>query len=513
MNNKKYYLILSTFIVMNILTGQALAGEWTITPSVEISETYSDNVTLAAAGSERDDYVTQINPSVKINGKGKRLELDLSYTMQNIYYAESTSSNEIRNQLNAKGKATLIEDLFFVDASASMSQQNTTLLGSSSQDNISVVNDRADVQTISVSPYLKHNFANWFEGTAKYGFTSTEYDQSVSDSETNSTSLALKSGNKFTKLRWNASYSKQEQDRDAQDDIEKENIKGAVSYALNNKFDAVVQGGDEDNNLGTGVTRANGSYWSAGFNYHPSYHLNLSITAGDGEQTVGITVAPTRRTALQVSVRDADVGLTTGEQWSGLLSHRTKRSIWQLNYLEDTTTSQTEALDTENFLYQVTSGNEKLFAHENYAYLHTQEYYEERGLYPLLNEVYQREVLSASVNYKTGKSDITLSLSNQERLLEVSKGTDTILSTGLSWKWKHSNRTSSSITGSLSQIETRYGTVNEFDIWSAGWEVTRSFSEKASAILGYRRAAREVNTGAVAEYDENRVYISMQVKF
>lgn len=530
MNNKKYYLILSTLIVMNLLTGKVLAGEWTITPSVTVSETYSDNISLATSGSEQDDYVTQINPSIKINGKGKQLELDLDYTMQNIYYKNSTSSDEIRNQLSATANAILVEDLFFVDARASLRQQNTDLLGSGTQDNLSVVTDRADVQQISVSPYLQHNFANWFEGTARYSFTTTEYDQSVSDSESNDVSLALKSGEKFNKLKWSASYANKELDRDTESDIKQENIKGSVTYKLNHKFDAVVQGGDEDNDLGTGVTRANGGFWSAGFNYHPSYHLGLSMTAGDGEKTASVTVAPTRRTSLLVSVRDADVGLVIGEQWSGLMSHHTKRSTWQLRYLEDTTTSQTEALDSENFQFAGLRDGEAVYVYrgdnKNQPFIWTQEDWIAFGedfpdafpggvpLTPLANEVYQREVLTASVNYKTGKSDITLSLSNQERFLEITNGTDTILTTGLSWNWRHSNRLASTLTTSWSQVEIDYTNPDsEYDLWSAGWDVTRTFTEKASASLGIRRAARETSSGAVPEYDENRVYISMQVKF
>ncbi len=508
-------ITLFSILVFNLIPALAYAGEWEITPSVEIKETYTDNVTLAISGNEQEDYVTQINPSIKITGKGKRLELDLSYTMQNIAYAESSDSDEIRNHLSAKAKATLIEGFLFMNASAIMNQQNTSLLGSSAQDNLSIVSDRADVQTISVSPYVKHNFANWFEGTAKYKFSTTEYDQSISDSESKNVNLALKNGSKFKKLRWNASYSNQQQDRDNQSDIEKENIKGVFYYALSNKFDAIVQGGDENNNLGTGITRANGGYWSAGFNYHPSYHLSLKMTGGHNEQTVGLIVAPTKRTSLQVTVRDADVGLVIGEQWSSLFSHRTKRSSWRLSYLEDTTTSQTEKLDAENFTYTGTIGGEKYYSHEDFYWDHTREEYEEIwGYYPLLNEVYQREVLSASVNYKTGKSDITLSLSNQERFMEVTNGTDTVLTTGLNWGWKHSDRLASSITGSWSQVEVDYSSpVSEYEIWSAGWNVTRTLSQNASATLGYRRAGREVSSGPIGEYEENRLKLFLQVKF
>ena len=112
-NNKTGYLILPTLIMVNIFTAKALAGEWTFEPSVSVSETYSDNITLATSGSEQDDYVTQVNPSIKIEGKGKGLELDFDYTMQNIFYKNSTRDDDIKNQLSASGKATLVEDFFF----------------------------------------------------------------------------------------------------------------------------------------------------------------------------------------------------------------------------------------------------------------------------------------------------------------------------------------------------------------------------------------------------------------
>ena len=69
---------------------------------------------------------------------GRRFNLHANYTMNNLIYAEIEQFQQNRHQLNARATTELIEDLFFVDGRATIAQQNISLLGPQSFDNVNV---------------------------------------------------------------------------------------------------------------------------------------------------------------------------------------------------------------------------------------------------------------------------------------------------------------------------------------------------------------------------------------
>ena len=90
---------------MLLLSSHSVAAEWKITPSLDLRETYSDNIRLAPQGNEQSDFVTQINPGISLTGTGPRLKVNASYVMQNLFYAEESSRNTINHLLSANANA------------------------------------------------------------------------------------------------------------------------------------------------------------------------------------------------------------------------------------------------------------------------------------------------------------------------------------------------------------------------------------------------------------------------
>ena len=500
-----------------LLVAPVVVAEWEITPSIEIKETYSDNIRLSTSGNEQDDFITEVNPAIKIKGESRRLKMDLSYKIQNIFYNENSASDDDKHDLKANGTAELVDDFVFIDAKASVSQQNTTYLGAGSQDNLSIDSDRQTTQRYTVSPYIKHNFRDYLDGELRYTNSTTEYDNSISNSETNAVKLDMKSGNRFKKLKWKFNYNNSETDRETTSTIEYEQTNAEASYAFHNDFDAVVRAGDENNDLGTGVTKTpNGTYWSAGVNWHPSYHFNLQLTSGDKEKYSALTIRPTKRTSFTTSYRDADVGVDTGGQWMGAFSHTSKRSTWRLTYRENTTTSQSEVLDAENFsIDQIKSiiFGETIFTgmHEGVLSEGTQQQWENVGLSPLLNEVYKSQALNANVTYKTAKSDFTFGFSSSDRDLLVSLTSDSSVGWNAGWLWRYSNRVRSNLTASWNTID--YSTVTrEDEYWNIGWDVSRTLARDTKGSIGIRRAERTSDV-AGNDYEENRIYLLFNMKF
>src|SRR5688572_25215237 len=97
-------------------SGPVAAERWTVTPSITVTETITDNVTLAPSDRKQSDLITQITPGIRIDGAGARVKLNLDYRASRLLYANQSGSNSTQNFLNARGTVEAIEKWFFVDA-------------------------------------------------------------------------------------------------------------------------------------------------------------------------------------------------------------------------------------------------------------------------------------------------------------------------------------------------------------------------------------------------------------
>lgn len=293
--------------------GVSNAVDWKLTPHLAVSETYSDNIGLAPHGQERSDWVTQIMPGFSLYRDSARLKLNVNYGLQALFYASESDRNTVNHVLDAKGNAELVENLFFLDATAGMSQQNISLLGPQSADNLSLAGNRTDVRTLSLSPYLRKNFGVAATGEARY--THEVVDAGDQDSKADRVLLKLASGPSFGRLGWGLNYAKEKTDFSNFPDVEREVVSGTLSYLLRPNLSLIGTAGREENTYVFTGSAPEGSFWSAGFSW-----------------------APTPRT---------DIGASVGRRFFGSthalnFNHRQQRAVWNLSYTQDIVTSQSQ---------------------------------------------------------------------------------------------------------------------------------------------------------------------------
>ncbi len=149
---------LALFLALYPLSGSALD----IVPSITVGEIYSSNVNLTSdsnpppAGQSKDDWVTRIAPHVAVGYQGSRLDLDIDYTLEALFYAKESGRNEAYNQLSAAGLLDLIgEDLQF-RADASISQMNISPELAVTNSNINTTGNRTDALIWNVGPEWRH---------------------------------------------------------------------------------------------------------------------------------------------------------------------------------------------------------------------------------------------------------------------------------------------------------------------------------------------------------------------
>ena len=492
-----------------LLSGNAGAIEWTFTPRLGVSETYTDNVGLAPRGQEKSDFVTQITPGISLRGVGPRLKLSANYSLQTLFYANEGNTT-INHMLDAHGNAELVKNLFFLDASAGISQQNISLLGAQASDNINTTGNRTDVKTLSLSPYLRKNFGTMATGEVRYTREQVEAEAGGAlSSETDRINLRLDSGPAYNRLGWGLSYYKEKMDFDRFQEVEKEAYSGRLRYLLRPGLTLVGNAGWERNSYLYSGPKPEGSFWSAGFSW-----------------------AITPRTELNASVGRRYFGNTHALGFS----HRTQRTVWSVNYSQDITTVQSQffvpsTVDTASFLGQ-------LFALAIPDPVMRQRFVEDlmlqRGipnrvfnpLNFLSNQVFLEKKLLATVALNGAKNTIVLNLFDQIRdARAIGAVTSPLLGNNdfassarieqrggsALWNYRFAPRTSSNV--SVGYSRNTYSDIDREDrdkYLKIG--VTRQIQPKITASLDYRRLQRD-STLSGNDYRENAIMVALHMTF
>jgi uncharacterized protein (PEP-CTERM system associated) len=287
---------------------------------MSLIETYSDNIRLGRVsnGSGSGDFVSQVNPGLSINGLGPRANLKLDYTMNNLFYVEHSNLTRTRHQLNAIGTAELIEDLFFVDGRASMRQQNLSLTGPQSLDNVNATGNRTDVRTYSISPYLRHRFSDFASTELRYNYNKVTSDtMALFNSQGTGYSFALNSGTSFRTLGWGVNYSNQAIDFERTNrHVEFERYIGTLRYRVSRQLGLIATGGYEKNSFISIRGSPSSPTWTIGFAWEPTERTSIALSGGQR---------------------------FFGDTYSGNATHRTRLTAWEVRYDEGLTTFNQQA--------------------------------------------------------------------------------------------------------------------------------------------------------------------------
>ncbi len=458
------------------------ASKWAATPSLTLSESYTSNVNIGGIDNEQSDFITEINPAISLNRAGRRLKLDLSYNMQNVLYAKNDSRNTTFHQLRAHALATVVENLLFVDTSASINQQAISLLQAAPIDNLSLSNNRTDVIIFHISPYLRHAFADVATTELRYGYDRTHYEATGFGSESNTYSARINSGSAFKTFPWGLGYSQQDTpaSKRVASHVKFETYTADLRYVASRKLTFTTSGGYENNE--TGILpfqrQPSGVFWNAGLIWSPSNRT--SARASIGKRFFGNTYA---------------LGA----------NHVTRHSTWNLSYTENLATINMLRPESRIFMIADGAGDVFIDPQSGLPILATL-------LIPTLtNEVYISKLLQASIGYKLKRNNINISLFNERRLFERSGELHNIQGTNVSWTVRLAPHSNLSINSGSQNIQ--YSLDNQVDeFWNFGMTLDHDIQHDVKGAIDFRHAERSSNR-SINESSENRIAARLTVTF
>lgn len=306
--------------MLALLLAPAAHAQWKVVPSVDLRETYTDNVRLESADSARSEFITELAPSLLVANDSPRLKLHAHATSHLYAYSDRVdNTNQSSSELQGDARAALINDLLYLDGAASIGQQAVSAFGPQVTNNNGYASaNRAKVSTWRLSPSLRHRFGATATGELRYTRDSVKSGNALlGDSTSNTLAASLSSGPAFHAIGWDLQASRQDLDDSLARTFHIANSNATLRYR---------------------VTQTLGLSASAGYDQY-DYPKPGGSNAGKS-YSLGFTWTPSLRTSIQASAGHRYFG----PSYLLALSHRSRGTVWTINYNDAVTTTRDQLL-------------------------------------------------------------------------------------------------------------------------------------------------------------------------
>ena len=460
----------------------AVAGDWTISPSVSVATTFTDNANSATDREDRDsDYILSATPAISVAGRGGRLSVNLNYSHSQFLSGLGATDDSATDSLAANGRAELYDRVVFLDATTSISRQVVDSAQQVSTVDTGSDTNRTTVMTARAEPFFLHHFGTWLETETRstFGLTRSRADE-ISDTKTLGESFTFNSGRRFSILTFSGGFEKTRISRD-DDNPRTIETTADTSFRLrvHRKVSLLSSIGWENIDDPTLTDPPKGVTWSVGVSTQPSSRSSFEMTYGREFQTQSVSMAA-----------------------NYLLSSRSSISA---SYSESITTSQQILNDALDFI--VDDGTGTLIDSR------TGEVYDPNNPnFDFQNSLFRRKLFSLSVNATRRRTSYAGGFSWERRKTDTTGITETVTSVDMSASRTINRRLSGTLTASY--VNQDFGTTDERrdHTVSLAAFLTYALMKNTNARLTYSRRDTRSSEG-VNNFNDNTVTLSLTRTF
>jgi len=496
-----------------LLAGESRA-DWRVIPTVNVSETFTDNVNLQSGDRKHSQWVTELTPGVILSGKGRRFQVAAAGQARQFVYSQGqlpdTADHIVEYSFNGRGE--LAEDLLFIEASASSSPQPVSAFGQMGGASLYSMGNRTQVKTWRISPFLEQRLGRAANLSLRYSRDSVETDEyrnRFGNSLGNTISAGLVSTDTSAKLGWGLNYVRQDLDNKLSGSSSSETASGNLRYALHSRFALTASVGYDRYDFGGFGGSNAGRNWSGGFDWTPSARTRLSASLG-------------RHYFGQTGKLD--------------LTHRSRYTVWRIAYDDVVTNSREQFLlpstiDTAillDRLFSATISDPLLRQQAVEAYIR------QTGLPPSLadnvnylsNRYFREKRLQATSAFTRGRSSALVTLYASDRVALSDMQTDSPLlgsqlatlnnnvrQKGLSLTYNYRvNARTSAVAGADFARHRSLTTGIENDPRDFRLGMTRQLAKDMRAAVELRHQRGRVDATA-GDYRENAISATLSAQF
>lgn len=481
----------------------AIGPGWTIIPGFRLGEIYTDNIALTSSETQ-DDFVTELKPSVQVLGDARRLAFELNYSLQHLVHAHNPELDDTFHRLFSSGNAELFEQFIFLDADATLTQQNRTTTGrgafsnfgpaatlDDADDNINATGDREDVTTYRVAPFLRRRFGNFADAELRFTYddvsaSDTDADIAPSDvggsddSRSSNYRAEMRSGSRYLRFPWTVTYENRQIDFDSGETTEFEQIVGRFEYVYSQSVRFLGDLGHESNRFESRQPTEDTIIWNVGGRWTPSAKTTLEATYG-------------RR--------------FFGNQYAIDLRHQTKRATWLLQYDEEQETVRDRQIERAVRSRGINASLADPITGDPIL--------PDGGVPTQTNEVFVTRLLSSGVIFQTERNQITLNVFDENRDFQSSGASQSLFGATAVWTRRVAPLTNLDASFGWTTIDGTQGltsTSGSEDLVNLRVQMHHWLGRSVLATIGYRRV--ELSSDAVEnEFTENRIFGNLRMSF
>lgn len=386
-----------------LLASPVCKAEFKITPTAGVTETYTDNVNQTVDSQAQHEFITELTPGITITDNGPNLKLNFVYAAEYFEYSNKDvpNINTFQNALQATANAAIIKEFFYIDSSASISQQAVSAFGPQvNNSNAYSDNNRTEVKTITFSPYITENLGTTAVFQARYMHEAENSGNvQLGDTQSDGVLLSLSSGPAFRLINWGLQFNRQTIDSTISPTVTAQTAELSGAYVLTPELSLTANAGyDEFEYPGLEGDNQRENFWLGGVTWAPSPHTNVQFSGG-------------RRYG--------------GTSYNLVATHQTLHSVWSINYNDSVTTTLSQFstpnnISTAGLLGQL---NSTTITDPGQLQSNVSNTIGEAGLPTNLagganffsNGFFQQKQLQASVAFNTARSTLIFSVFDTER--------------------------------------------------------------------------------------------------
>ena len=146
-----------------LLAGAPAAAQnvWGITPTLSTELTWTNNVDLLPRDQRQGDLILTVTPGFRVDHQTPRTQVQGYVSAPILLYARTgDDNNEVQPQVNLLGRAEVMENFFFVEATASVQQSYYNPFGPTPPGLVNATDNRLTTSTYRVSPYIEGFLTN-----------------------------------------------------------------------------------------------------------------------------------------------------------------------------------------------------------------------------------------------------------------------------------------------------------------------------------------------------------------
>ncbi len=544
------------WLLLGLAPGVACAAsDWKVTSGLNLSERYTDNLSLVATGAQ-SAFVTQIAPNIAASRRGKRGEVNLAYTLNDLLY--DSGKNDVSHDFNAGMRLEPVVGVFKVVGSARVGQQYASQFLPTSSEFYHTTANRAETRTVSLTPSL-HNelFDRRLITDASVTLNHASSDSALLNANTSrAMTLSMRNGSRPERLTYSGNYSRSSGDSQGGTTTGFESGSYNIGYAIVDRTRVFLAGGSNNSKGVSTLQGQGGDFLSVGVNWSPTNHFALTTTAGrsNGKEAYSLTAnwRPSRKlgfgatvgrrndapsyefstdwipdslTSLSASAQknfnSATFGLDTATNglsaygytaYSLNLNRRIRRAVLGLRYSESVVDASQQLDQNVLFPFYTCGDGAYLPVIPGEAIPDGCTVVGVPGVYTqLLNQTTYSKTWAGSVNYSLGRSTFafTLSQSRRQYLGSAAGGADKQSVVSGSWSRPLSGRTKTALVLSRSTAETA---TQDSDSWSINWSLTHQITPRVSGMFNARHSEQTGN-GVIGKIEENTVSAQLGMTF